>query len=90
MRKSDERRKERRLPVDGPVELLVSEPRTERVEGRLVDCSRGGFRACHNFAGLRGGQRVRFRHAHAEGTALVAWNRLADGIVESGFFIVEA
>jgi hypothetical protein len=89
MPKPSDRRKETRFPAEGTVALFVDEPHAELIRGRLMDTSLTGFRAVHNFAGLLSGQRVRFRHPGAEGKALVVWNKIMDGGVESGFFIVE-
>jgi hypothetical protein len=89
MPSSADRRKETRFKTEGTVALFVDEPHAELIRGHLLDTSSNGFRATHNFAGLRGGQHVRFRHPGAEGKALVVWNRIMDGGVESGFFIVE-
>ena len=84
------RRKETRFAADETVSLFVDERHAEPIRGHLMDASISGFRATHNFAGLRSGQQVRFRHPGAEGKALVIWNRIMDGGVESGFFIVSA
>jgi hypothetical protein len=83
-----DRRKGTRIPAKGTVALFVDEPHAEPIRGHLMDTSSSGFRATHNFAGLRSGQHVRFRLPGAEGKALVVWNRIMDGGVESGFFIM--
>lgn len=83
-----DRRKEPRSPAEETVALFVDEPRAELIRGHLMDMSSSGFRANHTFTSLRSGQQVHFRHSRAEGKAVVMWNRIMDGSVESGFFIV--
>jgi hypothetical protein len=82
-----DRRREERRPASGAgwMEPLDGGP---RVWFRLMDVSGSGFRAQHYCAELRSGQKIRFSHALAKGLALVMWNRLAGGAVESGFLVV--
>ncbi len=60
------------------------------IEARLLDVSLHGFRAAHSFTTLASGQEVQFQHAHAQGRARVAWNRITSTSVETGFFILES
>lgn len=84
-----ERRREPRLPASGSVKLDLIEPGPARtVEGRLVDASPSGFRAAHAYAGLTSGQEVRFELPGRRGRARVAWTRVSESGVESGFFVL--
>ena len=83
-----ERRREPRSPARGIVDLRLEDPVRVEIRGQLVDTSDGGFRANHSYAGLQPGQEVDFRHPTAAGRARVAWNRILDERVESGFVIV--
>jgi hypothetical protein len=83
-----ERRKELRSPASGELWLFVDGPGTLKIEGRLIDLSRHGFRVAHRYAGMAAGCEVRFRHTGGEGKALVVWNRILAGSVESGFLIL--
>ncbi|MEJ5368866.1 MAG: hypothetical protein WHT08_11135 [Bryobacteraceae bacterium] len=56
--------------------------------GLLLDVSEHGFRAAHDFAALSAGQEVGFEHEGRQGRARVAWTRVAQGRVESGFFVL--
>lgn len=82
-----ERRSERRQAAagDGWLEPLEG---GAREDFRLVDVSPGGFRGRHRCPALAAGQKVRFCHGHAKGVAVVMWNRVLGGEVESGFLIV--
>jgi hypothetical protein len=57
------------------------------VHGWLLDVSLGGFRAAHHSI-LETGREVFFEFAARTGKARVVWNRVVDGQVESGFFII--
>jgi hypothetical protein len=61
-----------------------------KIDGDLVDISENGFRMAHqgSFA-LEPGQIIEFWHAYAAGTGRVIWNRILQGRVETGFFIIE-
>lgn len=83
-----ERRKDQRFPASGELWLILDGPGALEIEGRLIDLSRGGFRAAHGYAGMAAGREVRFRHAGGEGKARVVWNRILAGSVESGFLIL--
>src|SRR5579872_2926759 len=82
------RRAEQRHSCDGRVNLSLDEPVHLEIDGRLVDYSKSGFRAFHNYSELRSGQLVQFRHDVACGTAKVIWNRILPEHVESGFLVV--
>ncbi len=82
-----ERRREPRHPVTGPVEFFLEEPLPARFNGELIDWSQSGFRARHRHTELQSGQTVRFRHAKASGVASVMWTRIRGSEVESGFLI---
>lgn len=86
MRMTD-RRKEPRVPADEALQLFL-DGTPAAIEGRLVDTSRHGFRAVHGHLGLNSGCDVRFRDAEREGTARVMWNRVAGGVVETGFLVL--
>jgi len=83
-----ERRREQRRPASGLGWMEPLDRGGGREWFRLMNVSDSGFRATHHCADLRAGQKVRFHHAQAKGVAVVMWNRLADGAVDSGFLIV--
>lgn len=85
-----ERRRERREQARDEVYLVVGFPRPELVVGRLVDLSSGGFRAIHTHMRLAAGDAVQFFQPSSSGTAVVAWTRIANGAVESGFQILDS
>jgi len=83
-----DRRSERRYRGQGPLKLSFDDPSPQEVVGRLVDYSKNGFRAVHEYAALHTGQVVDFEHAIAGGKARVMWNRIADDRVETGFLVI--
>ena len=83
-----ERRKEDREAADAELTLVVDDPFSAEVRGRLVDISRSGFRACHAYPRFEPGQQVRFRYPASEGRARVMWNRILNGRVETGFLVL--
>jgi hypothetical protein len=85
-----DRRAELRTPADGTVELSFADPLPVSVSGRLLDTSKGGFRAAHACQEIHPGMDVRFAHHAAAGRALVVWNRIAGDAIESGFVISKA
>jgi hypothetical protein len=90
-RKTDagaDRRVEERLRAEGEVEIWFDDPEPQELRGRLLDYSRGGFRALHGLAQLATGQVVRFRHFGADGRARVIWKRILNDEVETGFFVL--
>lgn len=84
-----EKRREARRAASGPVDLTVNDPlRPLTLRASLLDVSDHGFRAAHAFAGLTCGQEVGFEHQGRHGRARVAWTRVTEEGVESGFFIL--
>jgi hypothetical protein len=83
-----ERRKEDREAADAELTLVVDDPFPAEVRGRLMDISRGGFRACHAYLRFEPGQQVRFRHPASQGQARVMWNRILNDRVETGFLVL--
>ena len=83
-----ERRTERRFRGQGPLKLSFDDPRPQEIVGSLLDYSKNGFRALHEYAALHTGQVVAFQHAVAGGRARVMWNRIADDRVETGFLVI--
>jgi hypothetical protein len=83
----EERRQEERRVASGAgwIEPLEGGAREEL---QLVDMSGSGFRGLHGSFTLCAGQRVRFQYPRHKGVAVVMWNRLLGGHVESGFLIV--
>jgi hypothetical protein len=86
---ADDRRSERRYRGQGPLKLSFDDPSPQEIVGRLLDYSKSGFRAVHEYAALHTGQVVAFQHAVAGGIARVMWNRIADDRVESGFLVIQ-
>lgn len=82
-----EQRIEDRKPAEGRIWFILDGPGSSKIRGRLLDYSKSGFRASHSEMALSAGQRVRFRHAFGQGSALVIWNRVLAEHVETGFFI---
>jgi len=82
-----ERRSETRRPANGPVVLSFADPLPVSVSGTLLDISSGGFRAAHGNPSLRTGMDVDFAHGAASGKARVAWNRITDSTIETGFVV---
>lgn len=85
-----ERRHKERQAGEGEVVLFFEDPEPVEIGGRLMDLNTTGFRASHQYAALRGGQVVSFRHAFAQGFAQVVWNRIVGNLVESGFQILSS
>ena len=83
-----ERRTERRHKAEGQLKLCFNDPGHHEVTGRLVDYSKSGFRAIHDYAALHTGQVVEFQHVVAVGKARVMWNRISDNRVETGFLVL--
>lgn len=84
-----EKRHERRESGSGPVRLRFDHARpVAGFEGRLIDWSRGGFRAGHSCRLLQTGDIVEFEHEHGCGLARVVWLRISYEGVESGFVVL--
>ena len=77
-----EQRREPRRAAKGSVTVAG-------VSGHLVDVSEHGFRMAHGDASFEPGMVVEFVHSEARGKARVIWNRISEGRVETGFFVVE-
>ncbi len=84
-----DRRTECRHPTEGHVRFSFDDPARRDIGGRLMDYSRSGFRAMHNYTALHTGQIVEFQHILGFGQARVMWNRIADDRVESGFLVIK-
>ena len=84
-----DRRTESRHPIEGVLHFYFDDPAHHDISGQLMDYSKSGFRAMHNYSALHTGQIVEFRHMLAFGTARVMWNRIADDKVESGFLVIK-
>jgi len=84
-----DRRTESRHPTEGHVHFSFDDPSPQDIGGRLMDYSKSGFRATHNYTALHTGQIVEFRHMLGFGQARVMWNRIADDRVESGFLVIK-
>ena len=82
-----EKRREVRRPGKGNVRVQWANPRSQEVEGKLVDVSDSGFRMAHACSALAAGQYVEFAHPEARGRARVVWTRIVSGAVESGFVV---
>jgi hypothetical protein len=83
-----ERRREPREEASGTAVLFVEGASTWSIEGTLLDVSDSGFRLEHSHGGLTTGTEVRFTYPGRQGRAKVCWNRIANGRVESGFFVI--
>ena len=83
-----DRRVEERFSVEASVELRFEDPISRTIEGSLMDYSKNGFRANHQFFSLHAGQLIEFRHLFGEGRARVMWNRISPEGVETGFLVL--
>jgi len=87
-----DRRREPRFAAEGQARLeVVGQAKWSAIEGELQDVSDGGFRLIHRHGGLTTGTEVRFSFLEdgqvRTGVARVCWNKIANGVVESGFYI---
>jgi len=83
-----DRRAESRHPTEGQLQFSFDDPSRQEISGQLMDYSKSGFRAMHDYPALHTGQIVEFRHMLAFGKARVMWNRIADDRVETGFLVI--
>jgi len=83
-----EQRTEHRYRAEGEVSFTFSDPVPRQITGKLMDYSKGGFRAIHNYPALVSGQVVSFSHLLAGGEARVVWNRILGGKTETGFVVM--
>ena len=84
-----DRRTEIRRSTEGQLQFSFDDPARQDITGRLMDYSKSGFRAIHDYTALHTGQIVEFRHMLAFGKARVMWNRIADNLVETGFLVIK-
>ncbi|MCC7496543.1 MAG: hypothetical protein IT160_03120 [Bryobacterales bacterium] len=89
MRNSIERRREERTLREGDVALTLTGDGDIKVWARLLDTSRGGFRAAHSHPELSAGREVEFTREDVSGRARVIWTRILGEEAESGFLILE-
>jgi hypothetical protein len=85
----DDRRSEPRVAAAGEVRLSDPVSGAERLRGEILDLSWSGFRLAHRDAMLPRGEEFLFESLYGSGRARVVWNRVSQGAVESGFFVVE-
>jgi hypothetical protein len=83
-----EKRREQRRKASGLIRVYFYDSHHKEIEGRLIDVSASGFRMAHGDRSLAAGQTVEFAHDEAAGQARVMWNRILDGSVETGFFVI--
>lgn len=83
----EERRREPREETAGTAVLVVEGSPNWQIEGDLIDTSDSGFRLEHTHGGLTTGTEVSFQFHGRQGRAKVCWNRIANGKVESGFYV---
>jgi hypothetical protein len=82
------RRSQERFNVEGELLLSFDDPVHHEVRAQLVDYSKSGFRAVHEYSALSTGQVVRFQRLVAWGSARVVWNRILGAQVETGFVVL--
>lgn len=82
------RRCEERFTLEGELLLSFDDPAHHEVAAQLLDYSKSGFRAVHEYPALATGQIVRFQRMLAWGNARVVWNRILGEKVESGFLVL--
>lgn len=88
MNRTSDRRKEDRAPAKGIVTLILFDQGRKELGARLLDQSRGGFRASHKYPELSAGAEVDFSYEEASGRARVVWTRILGEQAESGFLIL--
>ena len=82
------RRAEERFSLEGELLLSFDDPMHHEVRAQLVDYSKSGFRAVHEYSALTTGQVVLFQRMVAWGRARVVWNRILGAQVETGFVVL--
>jgi hypothetical protein len=85
---SANRRSEERFNLTGELVLSFDDPVHHEVTAHLLDYSKSGFRAEHEYPALSTGQIVRFQRMLAWGRARVVWNRILGEKVETGFVVL--
>jgi len=84
----DERRGEPRFSASGSVRLLIGDPQTVAIPGRILDVSQHGMRVEHMYPALTSGTMIQIESGSTSYTARVVWNRIKDDGVESGFYLL--
>ena len=85
--KADDRRHEPRFKASGQVFLILEEPQSLAIPGRIIDQSDHGMRVEHMYAALNSGVLVQIDSGAGKYTARVVWTRIKDDGVESGFYL---
>ena len=83
-----ERRRARRTPGSGRIEIVFDAPVLVRVEAELVESSATGFRVAHNARDLIPGTEVSYRSATSSGRARVVWTHVLEGRCVSGLLLL--
>jgi hypothetical protein len=84
-----ERRKVRRTPFSGRLEIMLVDPAPQRVEAELIEISSMGFRAAHDSSTLEPGLEVLCKRDGADAVrARVIWTHVLGGRRVSGFLLV--
>ena len=86
--KEGNRRAEQRFTIGGELLLSFDDPVHHEFRAELLDYSKSGFRAAHEYSALSTGQVVRFQRLVAWGQAKVVWNRILGEKVETGFVVL--
>jgi hypothetical protein len=86
-----ERRKVRRTPSSGLLEIMLVDPAPLRVKAELLEISSMGFRAAHDSSTLEPGLEVLCKRDGADAVrARVIWTHVLGGRRVSGFLLVTA
>ena len=85
---TDDRRTEPRFPASGEVRLVINNPQSLAIPGRILDVSQHGMRIEHMYAALTSGTILQIDSGTTQCTARVIWNRIKDDGVESGFYLL--
>lgn len=86
--KSMERRREKRAPGSGIVEIAISNPGPLTIQAALVETSASGFRASHDCQALEPGLAVSFTREDLSGRARVMWTHILNVRRTSGFLVL--
>src|SRR5260370_40140139 len=84
-----DRRTESRHYTEGHLRFSFDDPSPQDITGRLMDYSKSGFRAMHDYPALHTGQIAEFRHLLAFGQTREIGNRSADASAETGFLVIK-
>jgi hypothetical protein len=85
---SPERRREPRVPSQGPVTLRASTPVPHTVQAEMVDESSSGMRIRHNDRMIETGAEVEFQTLQRQGRARIMWSRVCGSSYEAGLYIL--